>query len=86
MIRFLQLQLLRLLLLLPLLLLLAAPSSTASSVAAYKVHLARLLFPSPALLPSLAASACAPFDVVLVLRCLLPLLSLCKKEASATQR
>lgn len=58
MIRFLQLLLLRLLHLLPLLLLLAAPSSTASSVAAYKVHLARLLFPPPALLPSLPACLC----------------------------
>lgn len=41
--------------------------------------------PHPPFLPSLAASTCAPFDVVLVLRCLLSL-SLCKKEASATQR
>lgn len=45
----------------------AAPSSTASSLAAYKVHLARLLFPAPALLST-------PWLPLLVL---LLMLSLC---------
>lgn len=63
MIRFLQLLLLRLLLLLLLLVAFptpfaAAPSSTASSVAAYKVHLARLLFPPPTLLSTLLGCLC----------------------------